>query len=638
MEYKIAYRKENRITAAPLENVMLRGEIGSRADRFFYERASGEFARTEILREAEECFAEQYDDEYLWGLWRGEFWGKLALSGVRTARMKNDKTLADTLRASAHRILMYQREDGYLSTYRDEENLFRVAPELVMRDAGWACTYNWSVWSRKYTLWGLLEIAELCDDAEILSCAARLADNLLDTLERLRVRVRDCGVMDGMPACSILKPLLILYRLTGTERYRAAAAAIVENWEREDGERPNLISNALSGKAPEFWYSDAYRGEEWIAKAYEMMSCFDGLCEWYRVSGDEHILDAVKAQYETLKRYETNILGSVGYCEQFRSAAAYPDAATEICDVIHWMRLCYELFCLTGEAKYMESFENAFLNAFLAGIYEDGKNCAFFVRSSGRHWSAEMQVETKYQHCCLNNVPRGFCNAAEAVFMRSADGFYVNSYIPARAVFGNADFKLGNGYLAGGSATLTVRGLETETAVFFRIPEWSKTASARIGETVYSGTPGTYLRVLLPAGDCAVYLRFDMTPRILDFEGEYRVLPEPDYHIHRWCDVNGACDRDCMVRHPMSVLRRGALLYARSKRLGCTEEEMFSGETVWGTHPVCTASVLRHDRLLSACRVTLTEETGKQHVYTMCDFASAANFDTPDGHTFQTML
>ena len=53
------------------------------------------------------------------------------------------------------------------------------------------------------------------------------------------------------------------------------------------------------------------------------------------------------------------------------------------------------------------------------------------------------------------------------------------------------------------------------------------------------------------------------------------------------------CGREQMLRHPMSVVRRGPLMLARSKRIGCSEAEMFSGETVWGKECTITAQNIR---------------------------------------------
>ena len=648
MKAKVSYKVENKVFPPKLGEVELQREIGKRVDRFIYERVSGEFARKEILREAEEMFRDRFDDELYdvgngYGNWAGEFWGKLIISAVQVCKLKQDPQLRETIRQSAYNILQYQTADGYLNTYRDYRNIMPADPEDTMKYLGWLGDPNYSVWCQKYTFWGLLEAAELLDDTHILTCAEKMAEQLMAVLEELQVRLKDTGICEGMCACSILKPILILYRLTGKKKYYQFALEIVKQWNRRDGEAPNLIRNALSGKPVAQWYPTAktYPPEKagmWSSKAYEMMSCYEGLCELYRIDGNEKYLNAVKGLYELLIQYESNILGSVGYCEMFFNAAAYPDAATEICDVIHWMRICYELFCLTGEPKYMESFEKAFVNAFLAGMHQDGKYGAFFIRSSGRHWLAEGHCNTKYQHCCVNNIPRGFCNAAEAAVMGSREGYYINSYIPTRVRFGDAVIWVKDGYIDSGAVTIHGRNLEVGKRLFLRIPEWSKNTLIRCMGAEYSAEAGTYFELSIEKPDFFLKIQFDITPRILDFAGEYRVLPENDYHIKRWTDnIGGPCDRGAMVPHAMSTVRRGPAILARSKRVGSKEEDMFSGKTIWGKKPEISAEMIRHDNLLCACDVTFWMD-GENVVYRMCDYASAANQDLGDPRYFTVFV
>lgn len=630
MQYKIPYKIPRKYTPPALGSAALDGEIGARYDRFAFERISGPFAVREILREAEECLRDKYDDEFCQGLWRCEFWGKQILSAVRVCQNKQDSALREEIRRSVYRVLAWQDADGYLGSYKDSENIFPPSVEECIRTTGEDFPYNWNVWGQKYTLWAMLEAAQLLNDTHVLTCCERMADRMIAQLTRMGLHVTDAGSMHGMAAGSILKPMLVLYRLTGKKAYLELCLDTAAQWERADGARPNLITNALSGKSPAFWYSDdGSTGNNWVVKAYEMMSCYDGLIELYRVTGEKKYLSAVENFWAALKRDEANILGSVGYCERFALAARYPDSATEVCDVIHWMRLSHELFCLTGESKYMDAFELAFMNAFLAGIYEDGKNGAFFVRSSGRQWTAESQVDSKYQHCCLNNAARGFTNAAESAVMRTADGYAVNLYVQSRVSFESTSLRISSGYADKGRISITVRGAQAGEKLYLRIPNWSSSTTITLdGKAMDAGVGGSVYTHTLSGADEWICLQFDMTPEIIEFTQPFPTPAAEDYHVFRWQDERGLCDRQYMMPHPMAVLRRGPVMLARSKRLD-QADTLFDGNTVCGTDCTCTASDLRHDRMLCACRVTL-QSAAKTHTYLMCDYASAANRDVED--------
>ena len=636
MNFKVEYKVKNKMNSPSLSDVSLDGIIGARFDRFAHERVSSDFAIKEILREAELCFRDQYDDEYNYGLWRSEFWGKLMISACRVCRMKGDEKLKDDLKKSVYTMLSYQREDGYLSAYRDADSILPCDTSISMRDVGWECNYNWNLWGQKYTLWALIEAAMLLDDEKVLEGARKLLDRLIDLIDRLGVRVKDAGVMCGMAASSILKPTLILYRLTADEKYLNFACGIARELDREDGQMPNLIRNAFSGKRLPSWYPAE---DGWVSKAYEMMSTYDGIIELYRVTGEERLFESVKAFWELISEYEVNILGSAGYCERFENAKLYPDSATEVCDAIHWMRLSFELFSLSGERKYVAAFERAFLNAFLAGVYENGKSGAFFVRSAGRHYVAEPQVETKYQNCCLNNVGRGFANAAEIICSESNGEYFVNTYIQSKVRFGNLRIKISHGYVDRGIPTLSVRGAKAGTVLNLAIPLWADGIKVMIDGEVTEYTSGEpYARITLKGEDTLMYITILHTPRLIDFAGEYQNLPENDYHVRRWCDsMLGVCDRSKMVKHPMSVIYYGPILLARSKRIGAKASDMFSGKTVCGKGAKLTLAPMRHDYLLAAFKVKLETEDETLE-YTMCDYSSAGNSDLEEAEYFTVFV
>ncbi len=637
MEYKVKYAVENSYHAPELGKVSLDGLIGEKFDKLIHERVTSDFAIDFILREAENCFRDRFDDEYKFGLWRSEFWGKLIISACRVCRYLESDKLRSAIKTSAYRLLSFRDDDGFLSTYRNRKAVIMPTQEKAAFDHGWRS--NWNVWGRKYTLWGMLECAMLLDDKALLDASAQIADILLEDLSELGIHISETGCKYGMPSGSIMKPMLVLYRLTGDKRYLDLCLSIADNWDRDDDVWPNLIRNALGEVGPADWYESG--DEVWEAKAYEMMSCFDGIIELYRVTGNKRYFDACKGLYDQLVKYELNIAGNVGYCELFHNAKKHPDMATEACDAIHWMRLCYELFGLTGDMCYAESFEKAYVNAFMASVNEDGKGSAFFLRSSGRHWNGDAQCHTKYQHCCLNNLPRGFANAAEMSMAESDEGYFINLYTMSTVRFGDTLIRVGDHYFNSGRVTVSIRNPKPGKKLYFRVPDWSENMTIRVGEITYNQSElnhkNGYAEVEL-CGDITIWLQFDMTPRVIDFEGEWQELPADDYHIRRWCDDDdGVCNRAQMVKHPMAHVYRGPVLLSRSKRIGSTAEDMFSGETVYGKERTCEALNLQGDRKLAYCRLTLNYD-GKSREIEMCDFASAANLALEDPWYFNVFI
>ena len=270
---KVPYAQNDVLETPKLSDVKIEGAIGKKMDTFFRERVFSDYAKKEIFGEAESAFENPQDDaKKVVGVWQGEFWGKLAISGSRVAQYSGSADLAKFLESSADRLITHQQPDGYLGTYKDKMFL-RVydldAAEKVMK---WRCNWCWNIWCRKYTLWGLLEIYELGGNPKYLEAAKRSADQLIDMLRANNVRICDTGTFEGMPSMSILKPMLILYRNTGDKKFLDFSREIVGYLDRDDGTSPNLIRNSFSDKPVHEWYPQP---EKW-AKAYEMMSCMEG--------------------------------------------------------------------------------------------------------------------------------------------------------------------------------------------------------------------------------------------------------------------------------------------------------------------------------------------------------------------------
>ena len=415
--------------AAPVAchgGVALRGAVGAKADVLFERRLTGATARGDIFNEAVNAFATRNDDLHPYppgvtnhyGWWQGEYWGKTMLSQCAYARYSGREDVKAFIRAKSRDLVRrFQRPNGYLSSYDDEDHVFG---------------FNWNVWSRKYTMWALLEAYDLTGDAFLLDAAARMADHLATQLKRLDIPLAKTGYFAGLPSMSILKPMVLLAERTGEKRFMDFARAIVADNDRPDGRCPNLVANAFGNRPVHDWYPNP---AGW-AKAYEMMSVVEGFVEYARATGERRPLEAAERIWENLRSSEWNAIGSVGYHDHFTGAASYPNAISESCDVIHWMRLCKYLHEATGDAKYLDAWEAAFLNAFLAGVFRDGEWGTHDVRSHGRrHLQGLYEVQMTYHFCCIANAPRGFCDWADGQVVAAPDGIRVRELLHGLRVF-----------------------------------------------------------------------------------------------------------------------------------------------------------------------------------------------------------
>ena len=616
----IKYKVKNLVQPLPMENVRFGGHIGAQASVFFCERIRSEYAQKVVYQETEDQFRLRNDDENPVGFWRGEFWGKWMISACRVARYEKDDALKAFLHDAALRVIATADPDGYIGSYKNPENVFPCDPQVSLAAVGQRSVFNWNVWCRKYTLWGLLEAYQLSGDELILEASVKFSDQLIDMLHRMGIKTAQCGTFNGLPAGSIMKPMLILYRITGNQKYLDFALEIADDWEREDGKVPNVISNALAMKPVHTWYENP---RLW-AKAYEMMSCLDGILELYRVTGVKRYLTAVENMYTLLWEHEQNALFSVGFNDQFVHGSAWANSISEPCDVIHWMRICSELYYLTGEAKYMHTFERSFYNAFLASSFKDGKWGARGVRSMGRHMVTHGKVNMQHNHCCVTNVPRGFINAAECYVLQSADALVVNHYTDFTANAENAFVKVSGSYLRDGQVKLWVNAKEA-MVLKLRIPDFS--GHTTLNGKVITGTSG-YYSLQLSAGVAELSLSFEMTVQLRQLQETPEHFPTEDFRVRRFKEDNPVLEEN-MTWDRRATVVYGPLLLTRSKLVGNTEQEMFAMDTIAHKGYRCEVRPIDCDSVNYAYMVTFTNDAGTVETK-MCDYGSGTNIESAD--------
>ena len=612
---------------------VLQGEIGALADRMFFRRVNSPEARRQVYQETIDAFRNKLDDaQKVIGIWQGEYWGKWVVSACRVARYQHNEELKSFVRSAAWELISLRDADGCISTYRDPA-FFSAAPaEEVVKVIGTACDWNWNIWCRKYTLWGLIEAAELTGDSHIMEAAEKLLDQLIDTLEKKHIDIHETGTFQGLASCSILKPVLLLYRETGKEKFRNFADSIVRGWEREDGRAPNLIRNSFSGKPIDEWYPEL---GAWT-KAYEMMSCLDGLLEYYRLTGYENALSSVENLYELILKYESNRPGCVGYNDQFQRAGLYLNSLTEPCDAIHWIRLCFELFKLTGKPCYMDTLEHTFLNAFLAGIFKDGSWGMRAVRSSGHHMTAPEQAKMKFNHCCVNNMPRGLINGAESCAMLSSRGIAVNMYIPftmetESPAAGKVKINVAGPYLTEGKVHVRAEN-EKAMVLSLRIPAWSKTARIQYDGKTLEAVSG-YADLELAAGTHEIDLTFQLHPsvHVFPYPGEPEKLS--DWHRRRYFEGKGSDNLE-LLKGYYAIVSAGPLLLARSKLIGSREEEMFAPPRLARGKWSVTLTPEPMQGTFAGFEAKFRSANGDEFSTRVCDFASAGNIDSEDPKLF----
>ncbi len=323
----------------------------------------------------------QYLDDTTWALhvnqfrnktdndngWRGEFWGKMMRGAALTYRASKNQKLYNTMVKTVEDLLTTQEESGRISSY---------PAELEFN--------GWDMWSRKYVMLGMQYFLDICKNERlsrrIIKALKRHANYIIKHIGKGRKRsIFDTAqVWGGLNSCSILEPFVKLYNLTGEEKYLSFAEYIIETGFCKD---MNLIELCLSKEL--YPYQFAY------TKAYEMMSCFEGLLEYYKVKGNPNHLRAVENFVDMVVETDYTLIGSSGCThELFDNSTKMQTEPTEhvmqeTCVTVTFMKLAAKLFAITGNAKYAELIEKSGYNAMLGAVNDTNQD---MHRSEGRKW------------------------------------------------------------------------------------------------------------------------------------------------------------------------------------------------------------------------------------------------------------
>ncbi|MHA4845327.1 glycoside hydrolase family 127 protein [Flavitalea antarctica] len=440
--------------------------------------------------------------------WQTEFWGKWFTSAVLAYRYQPNPASRAVLDKAVADLIKTQTPDGYIGNYKPANLLDQ-----------------WDIWGRKYCLLGLLDYYDITKDKITLAAASRLADNLLSDLAARGDTIVTKGNHRGMAASSVLEPMCLLYTRTKNKKYLDAAEKIVAQWETPAG--PQLISKAsvdvasrFPRPAPEKWFS-SLQGQ----KSYEMMSCYEGLLELYRITANPLYKQAVEKTWQNILDTEINAAGSGSAIECWfggRQLQVNPIYKyQETCVTVTWIKLSQQLLRLTGESKYADAIEIAYYNALLGAMSPDGRHWAQYTPLAGRRMEGEEHCNMGL-NCCIASGPRGLFTLPHTTVMSAANGISINFFVdgvyesstPKRQ---KVTINQQTQYPRNGNVIAKINLPEAEQfEIKIRVPQWSVNTTMKVnGEPVAAITAGEFRKIsrTWKSGD-EIEVVFDMNTRL----------------------------------------------------------------------------------------------------------------------------
>ena len=584
-----------------------------------------------------QVFRDQQDGDNLG--WRGEYWGKMMRGAAMVWEASHDAELYSVMSDTVRDLLTVAESDGRVSSYRREHELD-----------------GWDMWCRKYVLLGLEYYYDICRDetlkAEIVSFLCGCADAILARVgdgEGKRTVLQTGRTWGGLNSSSILEPFVRLYVITGEKRYLDFSEHII----RQGGSSmANIFELAYENKLYPYQYG--------VSKAYEMISNFEGLIEYYMVTGIEKYKTAAINFGRALIESDVSVIGSLGATHELldhtkKRQTAYSDVVRqETCVTVTWMKFCARLLRLTGDRIFADQIEQAFYNAYRGALNTEHKSypkylhqkCIVRLKLDGyvdtvlpvdsyspltpecrgvQIGGHQMLPDGTFYGCCACISAAGMGSYLTSAVMTDADGLIVNFYDEgayALTVGGEqVSVNVAGGYPKHGEIRLTVKKSGNAPILCkLRIPAWVEKFAI---DRAYEYKDG-YATVALTEETTEIVLSLEMALRVVKPEAWDTDLVYTDRSL---------TTKEAYLAGPMHVehkpedddfvcLMRGPITLAADSRMGKDAASKFTFQIENGT-PVYAISenddCLPNVKTLVHC--VMKDADGK--AFSLVDYGSA---------------
>ncbi len=538
-----------------------------------------------------ERFVNQFreEDADYEGGWRGEYWGKCMRGAAFVYSYTKNPKLYAVLEKTVRDMIASGRENegGRISSYGSSHEF---------------C--HWDIWSRKYVLLGMQYFYEICNDEalrkEIIGSMRTQADCIMEKIgpaeEGKKPIAKASHHWRGLNSSSLLEPIVRLYSLTGEERYFNFAKYIVD---AGGTDIVNIFDLAYNNDFSPYQYP--------VTKAYEMTSCFEGLLEFYRITGIEKYKTAIVNFADKILETDFTVIGCCGCTHELFDHSTVRQANTtngnvmqETCVTVTLMKFFYQLHVLTGDAKYVDAFETSLYNAYLGSINTE-KVIEPSLPAEHPDWKFEplpfdsyspltagtrgnkigglkVMSDMHYYGCCACIGAAGIGLVAKLGALVSKDGIVINlytdgdikAYLPSGAPI---SINIGTEYPKSGDVKITL-GLEKSESfkLLLRNPAWSKTTSVSVNGNACEVSDGYIVieREFLD-GD-VIELSLDMRVQaILPIPyGEQILINEVIWGANYMIP---SFDREDPIAYRHVALRRGPIMLAQENRLGYSVDD-----------------------------------------------------------------
>ena len=532
-------------------------------------------------------FVQQFrEDADYDGGWRGEYWGKMMRGASLVYEYTKNDDLYNILHQTVNDMIDSSDENGRISSYA-------VSHEFEA----------WDLWARKYVLLGMQYFFEICKDDDfkkkIINSMCEQLDYIIGKIgkgEGKKEITNATRHWRGLNSSSILEPVVRLFNLTGEKKYFDFAEYIV-NTGCIDVE--NIFNLAYENKLYPYQYP--------VTKAYEMISCFEGLIEFYKITKEEKYKTTITNFADKILESDFTIIGCCGCTHELFDHSTVRQANTtngeimqETCVTVTLMKFLYRVHLLTGDSKYADAFEISFYNAYLGSFNTEGI-IEKMLEKEHSDWNLEPLPFDSYSpltagtrgngvgglECMSDNHYYGCCACIGSVgiglfpimhLLKSKEGLVLNLFANGSIIGITPEnnqivFNTETQYPRCENIKISINVKTSEKfELAIRNPHWSKNTKVLVNGELVPESNG-YIKIdKLWEDKDTIEIKLDMSTRaIYPVPYKNQVLMNKVIWGHNY--IVPAYDEEDPIAHKHIALRRGPVILAQENRLGYSVDE-----------------------------------------------------------------
>ena len=416
--------------------------------------------------------------------WRGEYWGKMMRGSAMTYAYTKNPRLYAAMEKTVNDMIDSADDDGRISSYGCDHEFD-----------------GWDMWSRKYVMLGMQYFMEVCKDKQlndrIIESMKKQADYIIAKIgdEEGKLPITSATRhWRGLNSSSILEPIVRLYNITGEKRYFEFAQYLVSSGGTDV---ENIFELAYENKFYPYQYP--------VTKAYEMTSCFEGLLEFYRITGIEKYKTALINYADRILESDFTVIGCAGCTHELfdhstvrQSNTTNGEIMQETCVTVTLMKFFWQMTLLTGNSRYVDAFEISMYNAYFGSIntekivkrdvidnystdciteimpFDSYSPLTAGVRGTGIG-GFKVMSDNHYYGCCACIGSAGVGLIPKMAMLAANDGYVINLFINGVVKMNtecDAEFNIQTDYPKTGKVNITVNA-DGEFTLYIRNPHWS---------------------------------------------------------------------------------------------------------------------------------------------------------------------